>query len=198
MQLVLVQQRNFNNLILDTLPGQIAGGLNRAEVVLLALNPGFNERDVTVNLNLPRYVNATRNNHKDAYGSHFYYLDGGFEETAGYDWWVQKLKPLLSEGADKMSLKQRLMLIEYFPYHSKTYKHINAITPSQQFAFGLVREAINRNKTIVIMRSEKLWLRAVPELANYPYIPIKNPRNPSLSPKNLGEINFRVILHKLL
>ena len=192
---VIACHRNYSNLRLDALPSQFIGGLDKAEVVFLLLNPGFNEKDVTVDPNLPQFVKANRRNHTDPYGSPFYYFDGGFEQTAGYEWWSMKLAPLLKAGATESILRDKIMVIEYFPYHSKDWKSLPRI-PSQQFAFDLAREAMKRNK-IIIVRSLSRWLKAVPELANYPHMTFRSSMNVIVSPGNLGEENFSAILSKL-
>lgn len=189
--------RNFSNLRLDTLPGQFAGGLDTAEVVFLVLNPGYDERDTTLNLQLPKFLEANRNNHTDPYSSLFYYFNDGLETTSGYEWWARKLKPLIASGVSEDMLRKKIMLVEYFPYHSTRYKHITPSLPSQQFAFNLVYEATKRNKIIIVMRSKKLWLKAVPELASYPYMTLNSPQNVVISPKNLGEANFNSLVSKL-
>lgn len=78
--------RNTANLRLETLPGQFAGGFDSAEVVLLALNPGFDQRDIDLTLAMPDFLKAIRRNHTDPYGSPFYFLDPAFKETGGYEW----------------------------------------------------------------------------------------------------------------
>lgn len=185
---------NFSNLRLETLPGQFAGGLDSAEVILLALNPGFNERDNSLE---PEIMELICSNHSDPYGSSFYYLDTNLERTPVYAWWARILNPLLLAGINKASLRKKLMLIEYFPYHSETWKPL-PVVPSQPFAFGLVEEAMIRQKTIVIMRSGSLWYKSIPSLESYPNkIVIKNPRQPYISVGNLGNENFNTILTKL-
>lgn len=193
----IVYHRNYFNLRLDTLPDQIIGGLDNAEVVFLLLNPGFDETDITVNMAMPDFVEANQRNSIDPYTSPFYYFEGGLEETGGYKWWSKILKPLFKAGVTESILRDKIMAIEYFPYHSKNYKDL-PIVPSQQFAFDLVSEAIKRQKTIVIMRSPKLWLAAVPDLELYPYMTLNSWLNIMVSPKNLGEANFSTILSKLM
>ncbi len=95
------------------------------------------------------------------------------------------------------TLKSKIMMIEYFPYHSVNYKHINRFTPSQLYSFDLVRQAIKQNKTIVIMRSKTLWLEAVPELADYSFMTLNSSQNVTISPKNIGELNFKVLVSEL-
>jgi hypothetical protein len=194
----IAQHHNYPNLRLDTLPDQVIGGLDKAEVVFLLLNPGFDDSDITVNLTLPHFVEANRRNLTDPFTSPFYYFGSGLEQTGGYIWWSKILKPLLKAGVTESTLRNKIMAIEYFPYHSKRYKNL-PIVPSQHYAFDLVREAIKRQKTIVIMRSPKLWLaeEAVPELAGYPYMTPNSWLNVVISPKNLGEANFNTILSKL-
>ncbi len=193
----IAHHRHYSNLRLDTLPDQVIGGLDNAEVVFLLLNPGFDDKDITVNLALPEFVEANRRNLTDAYSSPFYYFGGGLEATGGYIWWARILKPLIKAGVAEAMLRDRIMAIEYFPYHSKSYKNL-PIVPSQQYAFDLVREAIRRQKTIIIMRSPKLWLEAVPALTDYPYMTLNSWLNVTVSPKNLGEDNFNVVLAKLM
>jgi hypothetical protein len=190
--------RNFSNLHLETLPGQFIGGLNSAEVVFLLLNPGFEQRDIDVNLSLPEFKEDNQRNHIDPYNSPFYYFNKGYEQTGGYVWWARMFKSLLKAGVSESVIRTKVMAIEYFPYHSVKYKSTHII-PSQQFAFDLVSEAIERKKTIVIMRSKRLWFEAVPSLEDYENkMIIKNPRAPYVSSKNLGEVNFNAILSKLI
>lgn len=182
---------------LDTLPEPYVGGLNKAEVIFLALNPGFDDSDIIVNLNMPKFIKANYINRNDPYNSPFYYFDGGFEETGGYKWWAKKLGPLLRAGILESTLRDKIMLIEYLPYHSKNAKKIkNLVVPSQQFSFDLVREAIRRKKIIVIMRSPELWLKEVPELENNS-VTLNSWLNVIISPNNIGELNFNRILTKL-
>jgi hypothetical protein len=62
--------------------------------------------------------------------------------------------------------------------------------PSQEYSFSLVRQAIEKGKPIVIMRSREIWFRYVPELRNYPYIELKYPRTPYLDCKHMTEVQF--------
>jgi len=196
----IAHHKNYSNLRLDTLPDQVIGGLDTAEVVFLLLNPGFDDKDITVNLRLPHFVEANRRNLTDPFGSPFYYFGGNLEETGGYIWWRRIMNHLIKEGATEVMLRNKIMAIEYFPYHSKDWKELPRV-PSQQVAFDLVRKAMDRNKTIVIMRGKRYWLAdwAVPELATYnkaifhPY-----PRNVSVSPGNIGEVNFNTIKNLII
>ena len=194
----IAHHKNYSNLRLDTLPDQVIGGLDKAEVVFLLLNPGFEDKDITVNLTLPHFVEANRRNLTDPFRSPFYYFDGDLEQTGGYAWWRRILNRLIEAGITESMLREKIMAIEYFPYHSISYKDL-PIVPSQQVAFALVNEAIVRGKTIVIMRSKDLWYGAVPALEGYENkMIIKNPRAPYVSPKNLGDSNFEKVKKLLI
>lgn len=194
----LVGHPNYSNLRLDALPSQVIGGLDNAEIIFLLLNPGFSESDITVDLQIPRFVEANRLNHIDPYGSPFYYFNGHLERTGGYKWWRRILNPLIQAGVIEAMLKEKIMAIEYFPYHSKEWKNL-PLVPSQQLAFDLVGEAIKRGKTIVITRSKDLWYDAVPALESYAHkLLVKNRRQPYISSKNVGEENFNRIKNLIL
>ena len=189
---VIGKHKNYVGLRLDTLPEQFIGGLDNAKIVFLALNPGFADSDVDVNMRLPEFVKSCRANQENPFTSTFYYFNGCLNETGGYKWWNAKLKPLINAGISHETLRERIMVVEYFPYHSVKYRHINSYTPSQRFSFEIVKEAILRKKTIIIMRSKTLWLEAAPELKDYPYMTLSSAQNVIISPKNIGELNLKM------
>ena len=70
----------------------------------------------------------------------------------------------------------------------------SAALASQQYSFGLVRQALQRDAVIILLRSERLWFAAMPELASYRRLyRIKNPQNPTLSVRNCPEGYDRVV-----
>jgi hypothetical protein len=75
----------------------------------------------------------------------------------------------------------------------RTYDHLPKRLPSQLFAFELVRDFIARRVPIVMMRSERLWLDAVPKLRGFGYIRVRSPRSSHLSPGNLGAEAFELL-----
>jgi hypothetical protein len=69
--------------------------------------------------------------------------------------------------------------------------------PSQDFGFALVRRAIARN-ALIIMRGEKYWLGAVPELARHRSVArLKAPINAALTPGNIGDAAYRQLRERL-
>ena len=65
------------------------------------------------------------------------------------------------------------------------FSHSRHNLPSPQYSFGLVRSALARNAVIVIIRSERLWRAALPELTHPPrcYC-LHNPQHVVVTPNN--------------
>jgi len=80
-----------------------------------------------------------------------------------------------------------------FPYHSKKYRSLRRMLPSQYYSFDLVRRAIKRRVLIVLMRSRARWLSAIPELSGYGYYELSSPQNGALTPRNLSEGFDRIV-----
>jgi hypothetical protein len=179
----------LDGLRFDAFPEPYSGNINTAKVVCLLLNPGFEEADVTTNFNNPYWVNEIRANLEHKTESPFLYLSPKVQETGGYRWWTARLKPLENAGVTRDELAQGLMMVEFFPYHSVSYKHNKQYIPSQQYQFHLVREAIRLGKTIIIMRAKEKWFTAVPELTDYSYLELSSPQNVSISKVNLDNKN---------
>ena len=130
----------------------------------------------------------------------YYVLDPSLEGTpSGYAWFMQKLGPLMRAASlTEQELSQKLFTIEYFPYHSVKYGWRGGILPSQKYATYLLKEAIDRQATIIIMRGKSIWENAVPELINYTNIyTLNSSQNVTVSEKNLGLEGFIKIISKL-
>jgi len=176
--------KNDYELKLNVMPGPYTGDLLNARVYLLALNPGYDENDVLFTNN---YKNKIIDNLLHIFDDYpFMILNPQYKESAGAKWWLNKLSHLINNfGLENVANK--VCNIEYFPYHSKKYKHLNLKLPSQEYSFSFVKKAIIENKKIIIMRSEKIWYNAIPELENYEnkYV-LNSSQNVIISPKNLG------------
>ncbi len=170
-------------------------GTFTAPVVLLNLNPGFDDRDPRDHARAG-FQALLRNNYEHRpSGFPFYSLNPGFE-NGGRKWWEKKLKCLLNMCGRKQ-LARSILCIEYFPYHSRRFDgsrrsgHASLKLPSQEFGFGLVRSAIDRGAVVVVMRGEKLWKESIPKLKRYSWaFRLKNPRNVVLSPGNFTGSGF--------
>jgi hypothetical protein len=182
--------QEVHRLQLDAMPEPFVGSAT-APVVLLGLNPGFDDRDPEVHAR-PEFQALLRKNYcqgKSAFP--FYFLDPSFE-SPGRVWWERKLRWLLKEFGPK-KLARSILCVEYFPYHSRRFNHKSLELPSQEFGFGLVRAAIARRALVVIMRSRKLWTKRVPRLKSYSRVfTLNSPQNIVVSPRNCR--GFEVIV----
>ncbi len=136
-----------------------------APVVLLNLNPGFNDQDVLAHENGELAEAATRNlvHAQQRYPS--YLRDPRFREASGARWWRTHLAQLLARFGDSR-VANAIACVEYFPYHSDNYGFPTEL-PSQRYSIELVRSAIGRGAVIVVLRAWSLWTAALPELAQY-------------------------------
>lgn len=171
-----------HRLQLDVLPEPFIG-YTTAPVVLLSLNPGFDDPDLQVHAR-PEFQSLLRSNYSQNRSAFpFYFLHPGFE-NGGRRWWESKLNPLL-KIFEREQLAQSIFCVEYFPYHSRRFAHAGLEVPSQEFGFGLVRSAIVREAVIVIMRGSNLWKQSIPTLETYRRaFTLNSPQNVVVSPRN--------------
>ena len=139
-------------------------GCPDATVVLLNLNPGYKPEDQQRHHN-PEFIARSRGNLVHRPVAYPFFLLNPDIPTSGY--WKRKLGRLIeSVGIDVVA--RNILCVEYFPYHSKKYQRGQTQLPSQQYGFSLVRQAIDRQAIIVLLRSERYWCEAVHDLASYP------------------------------
>jgi len=167
---------------LDALPEPYVGNRN-APILLLNLNPGYDDKDPEIHAN-PAFQSLLRNNYLHEPAEYpFYFLNPNYVNP-GRDWWEKKLKPLLAL-VPRVKLANSLFCVEHFPYHSRRYNHTKLALSSQQYGFSLVREAMQRQAVIVLMRASKLWRSAIPELNTYSRLcTLNNPQNVVISERN--------------
>ena len=142
-------------------------GNPKASVILLNLNPSYSDEDIEYYQN--RFVVELwkKNLFHKKMEYPFYILHPEFDQNlGGTRWWRQRLQEMIKKCGVKR-VANHICCIEYFPYHSKKYKSLKTILESQKYNFELVREAMHNQAIIVVMRSEKIWLSAIPELKNY-------------------------------
>ncbi len=162
-----------------------------APVVLLNLNPGSNPRDIEWHSD-PLFTERSRGNLLHCQTDYpFYLLDPSIKRTC---WWERKLKCLMKCFGDGDSgrrvVANSVFCVEFFPYHSKKFNHGHLRLPSQRYSFWLVRQAIQRQAVILIMRSEKRWfeVEVLPELKTYSRLyTAQSVQNPAISERNFGE-----------
>jgi hypothetical protein len=178
---------------LEIIPEPFVGRPN-APVVLLANNPGIKSPQSAAYRRKPAFVERMRNNllHRLDDNYPLFFLDPNdlVMPSDGRKWWERKLKGLFRElGPDedgvRSLLAKSILAVEFFPYALRKYGHGRDPLPSQQYSFGLVRDAMARGAFIVLTRGRKRWLGAMPELEKYPrLVRLKNPQRASVSRKN--------------
>jgi hypothetical protein len=180
----------------DVLPHAWIGNPRSASALLLQLNPGFAESDVAEEADICAYRPTVRRSLELAGETTFWALDDELRETGAARWWRARLRRLLDTVGDE-TVHQRLAVVEYFPYHSVGYAWPPRL-PSQDFGFALVRGAVCRGATIVVMRQWESWRAAVPELIGYKGTFInQHPRQASVSAANLGDESWDALVGAL-
>lgn len=165
---------------LDVMPVPFVGDVHKSEIVILMLNPKYND-DTKINEN-DKYKEKLISVFKHKCHNHpFFCLDPAI--IVGKNYWEPKLKNLLTVYHNYETIAHKVSNIQYHPYSSKEFRPIEL--DSQRYNFHLVRKAMQRDAIIVVARGKKYWHKAVPELVNYQhYVSLNSLRNPTLSPKN--------------
>jgi hypothetical protein len=187
----------------EILPSPFMGNVEIAPIMLLVLNPGYDPKEEKSGFytKYNEWILSELTHSKDDKKLPLFSLDEDYKEDSPY--WYNKLKKLHEKhGIKKVS--NNICIVQFSPYTSEKYKNIPSslikkefdqdYLPSQLYNFWLVKKAIERRSIIVLTRSKKLWIKAVPELENYENLIItKNPRNPTISigncPKGFTKID---------
>lgn len=128
---------------LDGLPHVWHGNPSTARALLLMLNHGFSEQDL-VDQATPVFMDAVRGALALEPTGRCWPLLPDLENSSAARWWRPRLAPLataLGPTGDAI-LRDHLCDIEYFPYHPVNWRSPPRL-PSQEFGFGLVRQAMN-------------------------------------------------------
>ncbi|MFA5360253.1 MAG: hypothetical protein WC349_04835 [Patescibacteria group bacterium] len=181
---------------LDNLPTPYAGDFDKAKILLLQLNPGSEilpGLEPTENHEFLVYKNLKDVLIKSLWHENmdfpFYWLNPEFMLTGGFKYWTRIFSTLIKSKIDYKKIANKVCCVQYFPYHSKRYQHINKILDSQKYSYDLVRKFIKRpDKMVIIMRSPKRWLDVIPELNKIYIADLKNNRNPVLSRNNFKKV----------
>jgi hypothetical protein len=168
---------------LEQLPEPFLGN-PESPVVLLNLNPGYDEEETEQHHHNPHFIETSWNNllHRPS-AYRFHLLDPENSASLGYAWWNKRLRVLI-EGCGLKVVANNVLCVEYFPYHSERFG-FREILHSQRYSFHLVRQAMKRNAVIVLMRSRRLWWDIIPELADYTRChALSNPQATYVTPNN--------------
>ncbi|HZR32046.1 MAG TPA: hypothetical protein VFA76_09360 [Terriglobales bacterium] len=180
----------------QTLPEPFIGNPKTARLVLLSLNPGDSDDDIKAHSDVEFRKAIISNLRQESQEYPFYGLNPKFNWTACGRWWRAHVKELIEILGSK-KVAEHLLVIEWFPYHSKRWKRLptREVCPSQNYSFQHVKEMLDKKAVIVGMRSKMYWLEVDPRVASVPFL--KNPQNPCVSKKNCGEELFAQIVEAL-
>ncbi len=166
-----------------------------AKEVLLSLNPGHSEDDAKAYFDGDFRKAMLRNLRHEAQECPFYGLNPKFAWTACGRWWRAHTRRLHEAGLSWEAISNGLLVIEWFPYHSKrSALPRKPVCPSQEYSFQLAKEMLG-SKIVVGMRSKKQWLMVDERVEDVPFL--KNPQNPHISPANTPVELFERIIEAL-
>lgn len=188
------------------IPEPFAGAVKTAPVVVLLLNPGFDETKLELH-SKPEFQEALwANLRHEKTEWPFYFLDPQFDpckgEYPGVDLWKKRTRKLAeevgsrcpaisnaenAESAGLSILSERLAVVDWLPYRSHRFKQGRCCAvPSRDYGFSLVRDAILRNALLIIGRGHDLWKKSVPTLEQHDWVlTLSSVQNACLTRKNL-------------
>ncbi|WP_454632785.1 hypothetical protein [Bradyrhizobium cenepequi] len=162
-----------NRFHMSLLPSPYGGDLDRADIYILMLNPGFSPADyyhtAESRSRKIRMLRQSMNREKFPFVS----LDPELCWRPGFVWWEKKLREVIGRIADakKLSyveamqdLSQRLAVVELVPYHSSSFRAAKVITQlaSVNAARTYVRKSLlprarSGDAVIIVTRKIKAW-----------------------------------------
>ncbi|MFF3075264.1 hypothetical protein [Kitasatospora sp. NPDC057936] len=176
-----------------SLPPEPFLGPHDAPLVVLLANPGRDDDDPAAYAR-PGVTERSLANAASPAGTPHHFLTHDAGGHPGSTWWRRKLKDLLSLGHSYDELAHRVLAVQLHGYHSRRWRRLPKALPSQPFAFGLVRQAIERKAVIVMGRCTADWHRAVPELATYEHVARqRSVRTATVSRGNLDPSDFEKV-----
>ncbi len=177
-------------IVADSLPEPFIGNPESARVVLLGLNPGHSSEDETA-YREASFREAIFNNLKHLHQAcPFYPLNPKYGWTPTAHWWRPRTKKLREvTGMSDEQFAETLLVIEWFPYHSRrSGLPIRQVCESQSYSFWLAKKTLDDGKLVIGMRSKKHWGAAHPELVTAPFL--KNPQSGFVTRGNMQDDLF--------
>lgn len=174
-----------HRLMVNVIPEPFIGNPDTAKVVLLNLNPGYDEMVERCH-SRPEIKEAIfQNLRHESRAYPFYAFNPVFAETGVASYWRQYTAALQREaGLNDRELSQRLLVIEWFPYAStRGGLPVKPVCASQSYSFELARELLARGVEMIGTRSRERWLKAGSEFTRVPFL--KNNQRPWITRRNM-------------
>ena len=155
---------------------------------MLNLNPGHSEADAR-DYRRAAFRDAMLNNLRQTSQLYpFYPLNPLFADTGAGRWWTPRLSKLKDDARlPPEEFARRIMVIEWFPYHSRRFVRPIQTLPSQSYSFHLAKTLLEAGRLVIRMRSRKLWQQADARLGEV--YALSNPRCGHISPRNAPSYN---------
>lgn len=189
--------RPQHQLMLNSIPEPFIGDPNTATVVLLSLNPGHCSADEPDHRRPAIKKAIFRNLCQEPQEYPFYAFNPDFRDTGVEVYWRKYTCALQLEARlDDASFAKRLLVIEWFPYHSeKCNLDTRYVCGSQLFSFELAKEMVRKGVQVIGMRSREHWVQVHPSFASISFL--ANKQSPWLTRRNMGEQVYRRVLNAL-
>lgn len=181
------------------LPPVPFAGFHNAPVVVLAANPSWSDKSLIEDVNHPG-IDIIMGGIQTPGGTSFWPLLDSPATSSALEWWGPRTRELRDAVGDDELVVNGLLVVELHGYRSQSWVAPWINFPSQAFSFQLVRDAIEREAIIVIVKCRRYWLGSVPELRTHPRLHIveglASTRNAALSSKNLRPENFDLLVRQ--
>lgn len=176
----------------ETYPEPYSGDPN-SNVLCLNLNPG--EKDIlfeSIPANKKRYgLLMEQTLLGKAKNSLWYQL----KDHSGYCWLMDKTRTLW----ESLHREPKIFMVEFFPYHSQNALRFPSYLPSYTFSDCLIKEAMDKDKIIIIMRYEQGWYKRIPTLKTYnKLIVLKSFRSGKITKNNIDTHKSKIGYAQLL
>jgi hypothetical protein len=167
--------RGATRVNLESVPEPFIGDPQTARIVLLNLNPGDADGDREAHCDDAFKKAMLQNLRCESQEYPFYSLNPKFSWTAAGKWWRPRTLELqLAARLDVATFAKRLIVIEWFPYHSrKSGLPTKLVCESQKYSFQLAKEMLDK-KLVIRMRSKKHWVGVDQRFGEIPSL--KNPQ----------------------
>ncbi len=186
--------RDFQ-IVEESIPEPFIGDPNTARVILLGLNPGHSEADAHDYGRADFRTALFQNLRHETRAYPFYPLHPDFKNTGTAAWWTRRLQTLEVDcGLDRQKLADRLMVIEWYPYHSRKFRRRGEILRSQIYSFRLAQKMIEMGRLVVRMRSRRLWNAVGKEFETIHSL--SNPQCGHVSPRNARDC-YKIMIERL-
>ena len=188
---------------LSLLPSPFHGDLNRADIFILLMNPGFSASDYYADQDPSFRSHTIANLRQRGINPKFPYfsLNPEFVWSGAFQWIESRMRPILHAIQEKhccsyydalSTLSRRLAVVELFPYHSANGRAIPSGVwkelPSVKQAKTFVSEELLKpgsNYLVVLARSHEKWDLPKRRISNL--VECAKGRGITFNPKLIGE-----------